>query len=213
MGFYSLWQPYRILDLGVPEWVEARPSNEAFVSEKNVSDGGRVSTVGFPRASTVRWRHPATATRPSVDTFWYDGGMKPQTPEELYEDGEDLAAEGMLLVGDQGKILCDFRANKPRLIPQSRQRAFAGSVAVGDVDPTTPEDEWVNALKSGTRSRGAFENVESLAEAVTLANIALRVPYQRLLWDARKTEFTNSEAANRLVRRASYRPGWEWLAT
>ena len=29
MGHYSLWQPYRILDLGVPVFVEARPSNDA----------------------------------------------------------------------------------------------------------------------------------------------------------------------------------------
>ena len=211
MGFYSLWQPYRILELGVPEWVEARPNNEAFVNEKNVSDGGVVSLVGFPKASTLRWRHPATGSRPPVDTFWYDGGMKPQTPEELYDDGEDLAAEGMLLVGDKGKIVCDFRGNKPRLVPQSRQRAFQGSVAVPDFDATTPEDEWVNALKNGAKSRGSFEQVAPLAEAVTIASIALRVPYKRLLWDSQKMEFTNSEAATKLVRREQYRAGWEKL--
>ncbi len=47
MGFYSLWQPYRILELGVPEFVEARPNNEAFVDSKHVSDGGVVSLVGL----------------------------------------------------------------------------------------------------------------------------------------------------------------------
>ena len=87
-----------------------------------------MSQVGFPKASTVRWRHPATADRPAVDTFWYDGGMKPQTPEELYTDNQDLADEGMLFIGDKGKILCDFRATRPRLIPESRQRAFEGSI-------------------------------------------------------------------------------------
>ena len=70
-----------------------------------------MSQVGFPKASTLRWRHPATADRPAVDTFWYDGGMKPQTPEELYTDNQDLADEGMLFIGDKGKILCDFRAD------------------------------------------------------------------------------------------------------
>jgi hypothetical protein len=50
----------------------------------------------------VRWRHSATADRPAVDVFWYDGGMKPPTPEEVYEDGDELASEGMLLVGDTG---------------------------------------------------------------------------------------------------------------
>ena len=70
MGHYSLWQPYRILNLGVPTFVEARPNNDAFVDAHNVSDGGHVSLAAFPKASTVRWRHPATADRPSVDTFW-----------------------------------------------------------------------------------------------------------------------------------------------
>jgi hypothetical protein len=209
MGHYSLWQPYRILNLGVPEFVEGRPNNEAFVNENNVSDGGHVSLVGLPRASTVRWRHPATATRPSVDTFWYDGGMKPQTPEELYEDNEDLADEGMLFIGDKGKILCDFRANRPRLLPKSRQLAFEGSVVAQNIDTTSAEDEWINAIKNSTKSKGCFEQVEPLAEAVTLANIALRVPYKRLFWDAHKMEFTNSPEANAFVRREQYRHGWE----
>ena len=211
MGHYSLWQPYRILDLGVPESVEARPNNEAFVGDNHVSEGGRVSLVAFPRASSVRWRHPATASRPSIDTFWYDGGMKPQTPEELYVDSEDLADEGMLFIGDKGKILCDFRGNAPRLLPRSRHQAFAGSVVARDVDATTPDDEWVNAIKTGTKSKGSFEQVAALAEAVTLAGIALRVPYKRLHWDTASATFTDSADANRFVRREAYRAGWEGI--
>jgi len=209
MGHYSLWQPYRILDLGVPEFVEGRPSNDAWVNEHNVSKGGRVSLVGLPKSSVVRWRHPATDTRPSVDTFWYDGGMKPQTPEELYADNEDLADEGMLFVGDAGKILCDFRGNSPRLIPKSRQQAFAGSVKVPEFDSTVPDDEWVNAIRNKGKSKGSFEEVAALAEAVTLACIALRVPYKRLMWDAKTMTFTNSSEANAFVRREQYRDGWE----
>src|SRR5262249_34569507 len=178
--------------MGVPEWVEARPNTDAFVGANHVSDGGHVSQAAFPKASTVRWRHPATADRPAVDTFWYDGGMKPQTPEELYDDNEDLESEGMLWIGDPGKILCDFYGNAPRLIPKSRQTAFEGSVAVTEMDTTKPDDEWITAIRTGKKSRGSFENVAPLAEAVTLAAIALRVPYKRLLWDAASMQFTNS---------------------
>jgi len=136
--------------------------------------------------------------------------MKPATPEELYDDKEDLADEGMLLIGDKGKILCEFRGTNPRLIPQARHRAFEGSVAAKEFDTTSPEDEWVNALKNRSKtSKGSFEQVAPLAEAVTLANIALRVPYKRLLWDAAKMEFTNSPEANKLVRREQTRVGWE----
>ncbi len=211
MGHYSLWQPYRILKLGVPEFVEARPNNDAFVDDRNVSTGGRVSLVAFPRASVVRWRHAATADRPAVDSFWYDGGMKPPTPEEIYADNEDLADEGMLIIGDKGKILCDFRANNPRLIPKSRHAKFVGTVTAAEFDKTTPEDEWANAIKNGKKSKGSFEDVAPLAEAVTLAAIALRVPYKRLLWDAQKMEFTNSPEANKYIRREQYRAGWEKL--
>jgi len=209
MGFYSLWQPYRILDLGVPEFVEARPSTEASVDANNVSEGGHVSRVGLPRAATIRWRHPATTSRPAVDTFWYDGGMKPATPDELYDDNEDLDEEGMLFVGDTGKILCDFRGNKPRLVPRRRGTAFEGSIVASDVDTTAPDDEWINAIRSGTKSRGSFEQVAPLAEAVTLAIVALRVPDKRLHWDAEAMAFTNSPEATALVRREAYRPGWE----
>jgi Oxidoreductase family, C-terminal alpha/beta domain/Oxidoreductase family, NAD-binding Rossmann fold len=211
MGHYSLWQPYRILELGVPEFVEACPNNEAWVNEKNVSTGGRVSLVSFPRASTVRWRHPATAKRPAVDTFWYDGGMKPQTPEELYSDSEDLADEGMLFVGDKGKILCDFRGDVPRLLPRSRQAAFEGSIPTPDHDTTEDDDEWLNAIRNGSKSKGGFEQVAALAEAVTLAGIALRVPYRRLIWDAVRMEFPNAPEANAFVRREQYREGWDKL--
>jgi hypothetical protein len=214
MGHYSLWQPYRILKLGVPEFVEARPSNDAFVGSDHVSDGGHVSRVSLPKASTIRWRHPATADRPAIDTFWYDGGMKPQTPEELYADGEDLADEGMLFIGDRGKILCDFRGNKPRLIPTERQRAWESTnAAPKDFDQTTADDEWTNAIKNRSKSKGSFEDVAPLSEAVTLACIALRVPYKRLNWNAQTMTFTNSPEATALVRREQYRPGWDTLFT
>jgi hypothetical protein len=137
--------------------------------------------------------------------------MKPETPEELIADNEDFDDEGMLIVGDKGKILCDFRGNRPRLIPKARQKSFEGSIATPEYDQTTPDDEWVNAIKAGKKSTGSFEEVGSLAEAVTLAGIALRVPYKRLDWNAETMEFTNSPDANKLVRREAYREGWERL--
>jgi hypothetical protein len=82
-------------------------------------------------------------------------------------------------------------------------------VVAQDVDATTPDDEWVNAIRAGTKSRGSFEDVAPLAEAVALAGIALRVPYKRLLWDAQQMTFTNSPEANTYVRRTQYREGWD----
>ena len=98
----------------------------------------------------------------------------------------------MLIVGDAGAILCDFRGNAPRLIPSSATRRSRDRLPCRNSTATNPDDEWINAIKRGEKSRGSFEEVAALAEAVTLANIALRVPYKRLLWDSARMEFTNS---------------------
>ena len=93
--------------------------------EATSATAGVVSLVGFPKASTVRWRHPATASRPSVDTFWYDGGMKPQTPEELYDDDEDLADRGHAAHRRQGQDPVRLQGATSRV--SSRRAASARS--------------------------------------------------------------------------------------
>jgi hypothetical protein len=219
MGHYSLWQPYRILNLGIPEWVETTASHT--IPEM----GNRRETpsqVAFPHASSMRWHHPATADRPAVDTFWYDGGMRPQTPDELLADNEVLEAEGMLFVGEKGKILCDFRGTgTPRLIPASRNAAFEGKVEAGEFDRTGAEEEWINAIRKGTKSNGRFENVGALAYAVSMASIALRQPYKRLHFNLEKMEFSEwnaakkthvpNAAATKLIKRENQRPEWDTL--
>jgi hypothetical protein len=220
MGHYSLWQPYRILNLGIPEWVETTASHTVQADLGNRRE--TPSQVAFPHASSMRWHHPATADRPAVDTFWYDGGMRPQTPDELLVDNQSLEAEGMLFVGEKGKILCDFRGSStPRLIPASRQAAFEGQVEAGEFDRTSAEDEWANAIRKGTKSNGRFENVAALAYAVSMASIALRQPYKRLHFNLEKMEFSEfnaakkvhvrNEAATKLIKRENQRPEWDKL--
>ena len=67
-------------------------------------------------ASTIR----RAASAAAVDLIWYEGGMRPPTPEELDEDHKELPAEGMMFVGDKGKILAGFRVESPRLIPEKQ---------------------------------------------------------------------------------------------
>jgi hypothetical protein len=42
--------------------------------------------------------------RAALDIFWYDGGIKPAVPEELMAENKELAEEGMMFVGDKGRI-------------------------------------------------------------------------------------------------------------
>ena len=116
----------------------------------------------------------------------------------------------MLFVGDKGKILCDFRANKPRLIPQSRQKAFEGSIVDPDFDTTTAEDEWINAIKNGTKSQGSFEQVARAGRGGhARQHRAARALQAAAVGRARRWSSRIPPEANKFVRREQYRPGWE----
>ena len=200
MGNYSLSRVYRILDPGPPLSVETHASTGAMIVG-NQSQWRR-SEVAYPHASTVHFTHK------DLDIYWYDGGMKPNLPRELHGTGEELGREGMLFVGDYGKILGDFHGRRFKLLPEKRMEAFAGSMTKKEEsDIVQPIDEWITAIKEGKQSRASYQNFQALAEATCLANVGLRYG-KRLEWDSEKMKITNEEEANQFLYR-QYRPGYE----
>src|SRR6185369_4762692 len=120
MGHYSLWTVFNALELEAPKTIEPMLSHQCMIRD------GVSTTVkndfSFPTAGAVRFKFAARGSRPAVDLIWYEGGMRPPTPEELDEDRKELPAEGMMFVGDKGKILAGFRVDAPRLIPEKKMR-------------------------------------------------------------------------------------------
>ncbi len=205
MGHYSFHQIFKVLKLGSPTSVEAGRSQywaiEDFTWHK------KVNTVAYPRASVIHWEFPERGEMPPVRLHWYDGGMRPPMIEELEADGRPMPEEGMLFVGDRGKILADFTGGSPQLIPEARMRAFQPPAET--VPRPKPElDQFLDACHGGPESDASFPNAYPFAETILLGTIALRVE-QKLNWDTARGAFTNSDAANALIRRADYRPGWE----
>jgi hypothetical protein len=209
MGHYSLWTVFNALELSGPTSVEPMLSHHCVLRD------GVSSTVkndfSFPMASTVRFKYPAKGQRPAIDLIWYEGGIKPPTPEEL-GDGQDLPAEGMMFVGDKGKILAGFRVENPRLIPAGQTVGRQAPVTARRQQGDTPQlsaglKQWVEACKGGQQSAGAFLNAGPISEAVNLYAVALRTG-RRLVWDAGAGRVTNFADANRYLAR-EYRKGWE----
>jgi hypothetical protein len=124
MGHYSLWSVLKALDLGPPVSADPILSHACAVTD-GVSRPVR-NHYSFPAACTVKFRFNRPGSQTPLDLFWYDGGMRPQTPEELEIDGRTLPAEGFLFVGDKGKIISGFRLADPRLIPDKRWTEFTG---------------------------------------------------------------------------------------
>ncbi len=208
MGHYSFYQIFKILGLGLPTAVEASRSQYYAIVDHLWQK--QQNLVSYPRASTIHWNFPARGDRDAVSLYWYDGGLRPPLPAELESDGEQMPDEGLLFVGDKGKILAGFTGERPRLIPKSRMSTFS-EPAETLPRPIDELDQWIRACKGGQSSDAAFDKVSPFAEAICLGNVALRVP-GKLTWDAARGEFADNTQANSFLERRAYRPGWELKA-
>ena len=160
-------------------------------------------------ASSVRFKYPANGPRPAIDLIWYDGGMRPAIPGELLADNKELPPEGMMFVGDKGKILAGFNVQNPQIIsgvkmdnPNSatdnRNQVQQGAQAL---------PLFVEAVKTGKQYPGNFSEAEYITEAINLYAAALRT--SRLLkYDAASLAITNVPEANKYLNR-EYRTGWD----
>ena len=203
MGCYSLDVIFRALKLGFPETIQASASTYCDVI--NGIPTHMDNHIAQPRAMTAHFTFGAREDMPPVQLFWYDGGIKPLVPEELEKDGKDLPAEGMLYVGDKGKILAEFHGGKPRLIPEAANKAYQAP------EPFIARSkdhigDWINACKGGKPGRAHFEFADPVTETLNLAIIAMRTR-KKLHWDPVNMK-TNIEEADRLIK-PYYRPGYE----
>jgi predicted dehydrogenase len=201
MGCHVLNNPWRALDLGLPESVEA-------YSTKCKKESG-------PLASIVYYNFPARGPKPSVKLTWYDGGNMPPRPVEL-ETGRRMGDnEGCLFIGDKGKIVCDCYGGSPRIIPESKMREFGRPTRRIERSPGHYA-EWINACKGGPKPGSHFEHAALLTEVVHLGNVAIRsATHQKqngrdvkILWDAKEGKVTNVPHANQYLH-TEPRKGWE----
>jgi predicted dehydrogenase len=200
MGCHIIDPAFWALDLGAPTTVEATTTHW----EKDVS------SQTFPRASIVRYQFPARGPRPPVALTWYDGRLQPPIPADL-EPGRKLPGSGALLIGDKGTLLHGSHgAGGLRLLPESRMKELVRPEKTLPRVVGSHEADWVRACKEGPGGRPAsspFEYGGALTETVLLGVLAMRLPNQRLTWDAANLQFVNHPAADALLH-TPYRDGW-----
>ncbi|MBE0678437.1 MAG: hypothetical protein IH592_06700, partial [Bacteroidales bacterium] len=163
--------------------------------------------VAFPLSCMIQLEFPQQKALPAFDLFWYDGGMKPFIPEELREDKRDMPEEGMMFVGDRGKILGGFRGEDPEIIPSRLMKEYRGEKAVPERAEDRRSNTWLEAIKNDRESPGSFRYAGTVTEAINLAAVALRAG-KKLEYDSANMKITNDEAANMYLTR-EYRKGWE----
>lgn len=216
MGHYSLWSVFRQFDLEAPVVVESCPSHVCTLSD-NVAVKIK-NDYSFPAACTIRFRFGAKGPRAALDLFWYDGSIKPPVPDEL--EGATLAREGMLFVGEKGKILADFRGENPQIIPEQKMKAYREAKHLPELPRREPDfalaqrranELWVAACKGGQTTFGEFLLGGPISDAFNLAAVSLRLGGRRLVFDTASGRVINVAEANAYLGR-EYRKGWELTA-
>ncbi len=193
MGIHNLAPVFSALKLGAPLSVQASSTP---VFEETV-----------PVAAVVHYQFPARGELPPVSLHWYDGGLLPERPVELGVDRPLDPEDGILFVGDKGKLLVTgWGGERPRLLPDSRDKEYTRP------PKTLPRSighhrEWLEACKGGPPPRSNFDFAGPLTEAVLLGSVCIRNGGEKLLWDSQNLKFTNDSEANQYLN-YEYRKGW-----
>jgi predicted dehydrogenase len=194
MGIHNLAPVFSALNLGAPESVCASSTP--------------VFKETVPLACVVHYQFPARPGLPPVKVHWYDGGLLPARPDELEDDRDLNPEDGIIFVGDNGKLLVEgWGGERPRLIPEARNKAYQRPPkslprSVGH------HREWIQACKTGSPTRSDFTQFSGpLTEAVLLGSVCVRNGGEKLLWDSANLKITNVAEANRWLH-YDYRPGW-----
>jgi predicted dehydrogenase len=184
MAVHNADPAFFCLDLDAPTAVEAESSG--------------TNNETLPKWSIITYEFPARGDRPAVKMVWYDGGKLPPRPPEL-EEGRSLGDNGILFVGDKGKILCGGWSGPPRLIPETRMKEYQRPK---EMLPRSPghHQEWIDACKAGKpeMAKAGFWYSGPFTESLLVGNLAVRLG-KRVEWDARTMRSLNCPEADNYI--------------
>ena len=166
----------------------------------------QVNTESPPVASRIRYEFPGRENMPRlpmppVTLFWYDGGLRPDRPDDL-EDGQGMGDwnGGALFIGSKGKISCGLFGDNYHIFPKEvRENISDPAPSIRRVKGGTDGhwNDWVRACKESPDSRvEASSNLEyagPFSESVVMGNLAIRLQEldKTLLWDGENMRVTN----------------------
>jgi len=167
-------------------------------------------------ANMVSWKYPARGNLPPLNLHWYDGGMKPNRPDEL-DDDLALPNMGLLFVGEQGKLIASYSGGNPYgnrrslrgglLLPEKKFRDFGQPPkTLHRCEAKDHYREWTQGCKTGKKTVCPIEFGAEMTEVALLGALSLRA--QRMIqWDTQAMRVTNSQQANQFVD-PPFRAGW-----
>jgi len=192
MGAHILDAPILALNLPLPTTIQA--SSTAFSDEY------------LPLSERIVWEFPARGNMPPVTMSWVDGGVwqdrVPQVP-----NGSGM--QDAVYIGSSGVVMMHgSHGGSPTLYPPEAMEAWTPP-APTIARPANIFEDWINAIKNGTKSANDFEISGHLVEIMLLGMVAVAAKGQQTIleYDADNMAITNSPEANDLLH-YEYRQGW-----
>ncbi len=187
--------------------LKAPLSVTAEVQESWKSDQARRADV-WPQSDHITWVFPGNEKSGGKEFTieWFDGLIYP--PADVQELAKaagfaEYPAESALVIGTEGALLLPHTSG-PVLLPKGK---FEGREKP-KLSARSHYHHFLDACLGGEMCESHFAQTGPMAETIILGTVAIRVPDTVLKWDPAKASITNSEAANKLLRR-TYRKGWE----
>ena len=227
MGCHIMETPFSTLGLGYPTEAEASCTTN-WVGDFVEAD----YPESCPASSIVRLKFN-TKEHGDIALNWYDGGLKPDMPDELKND-ETIgdSGGGSIFYGTKGILVTDTYSRNARLLPSETMALFnppKPTLTRIEGDTSGHAMNFVNGCLNGTPTSSDFAKSGPLTEAVLMGNLAIKAyqykelihgkkigdwePYaypgrRKILWDGENMRVTNYDKANDWVK-GNYRKGWE----
>jgi len=217
MGCHVMDPVFRILPIDFPTEVECSVTTNwsGFFQVADYSDS-------CPASSIIHLTFPRTDGKGTIKLTWMDGGLRPETPEEVLptDDLGDMS-NGVIFEGTKGKMIGNY-SKQPMLLPTSRMDEVEALPKTLKRIPEGHYVDWVNACMKGygnAECASSFDYAGPFTEAVIMGNLAIR-SYQlqdknknypgrkKLYWDAKNMKITNFDEANAFVM-SEFRDGWK----
>lgn len=143
---------------------------------------------------------------PSVKVTWWDGGLRPETPE-IWPENVPWPNRGCYFVGEKGLLVCPGLGETPFLLPEKLQKSYTQPA------PSIPRSpghhrEWIDACKGGPAAGAEFGYSAKLTEIALTGVLALRTG-KKIIWDAKNMKAVGLPEADEIINGQPYREGWE----
>lgn len=160
----------------------------------------------WPQSNHLTWIFPGNKLTGDKDwtVEWFDGEFYP--PKDIRArfsaNLDDYPPESALIVGTNGALL-NTLGRAPVLLPEDKFKNHP----LPRLGERNHYHHFADACLGGENTESHFAQTGPMTEAILLGTVAIRVPGQRLDWEAPGLKIPNHPAAERFLRR-DYRPGW-----